>query len=48
MKLCPNCKTFQPNIDSYCSECGTELLRNEASSEDADEGKFQEPIGGEE
>ena len=42
MKQCPNCKAWQPNVDKFCQECGTELLRNECSSEDADEGVFTE------
>ena len=40
MKLCPNCLTWQMNIMHYCPNCYTVLPRNEVSSEDADDGNF--------
>ena len=40
MKLCPNCKTWQPNEYRFCPECCNELERNEVSSEDGNDGKF--------
>lgn len=44
MKLCPNCKTFQPNEYRFCPECGNELESNEVSSEDGDDGIFQDEL----
>lgn len=38
MKRCPNCQEWHTNDTDVCPECGTELERNEVSSEDGDDG----------
>lgn len=42
MKRCPIENTWHPNEYRYCPDCGTELERNEVSSEDGDDGLFVE------
>lgn len=43
MKRCPICNEWHTNDTDICPECGTELERNEVSSEDGDDGCFQMP-----
>lgn len=45
MKLCPACGKYWENDLTRCQNCGESLPSNEASSEDADEGVFEEDSG---
>jgi len=40
MKFCNTCQTWQLNMMHRCPTCNSELLRNECSSEDSDDGYF--------
>ena len=48
MKQCPLCHRWYPEEESVCPVDGAKLLNNEASSEDADDGKFEKPKDGDE